>query len=108
MLPSWPRSGDHRPKGELGGVLDLDRFCLERVSSRSLAAKRWAVAEQRRRKASLSVILYLDIKNAFNAVNHRSAFYILEAKGFPEEDLALFRRMYNGTFLVMNNHFGRT
>jgi hypothetical protein len=44
MRPSWPRFGDHRPKGELGGVLDLDRLCLERVSSRSLAAKRWAVA----------------------------------------------------------------
>ena len=56
----------------------------------------------------MSVILYLDIKNAFNAVNHRSVFYILEAKGFPKEDLALIRRMYNGTSLVMNNHFGRS
>jgi hypothetical protein len=66
------------------------------------------LAKQRRRIASLSVILYLDIKNAFNAVNHRSAFYNLEAKGFPDEDPALFRRMYNGTFLVMNNHLGRS
>ena len=54
------------------------------------------------------MILYLDIKNAFNAVNHRAVFYILEAKGFPEEDLALFRRMYNSTFLVMRNHFGQS
>ena len=41
-------------------------------------------------------------------MNHRSVFYILEAKGFPKEDLALIRQMYNGTSLVMNNHFGRS
>ena len=54
------------------------------------------------------MILYLDIKNALNAVNHRTVFYVLEAKGFPEEDLAFFRRMNNSTFLVMSNHFGRS
>jgi hypothetical protein len=33
--------------------------------------------EQRRRKQRLSVILYLGIKNAFNVVNHRAAFFYL-------------------------------
>ncbi len=43
-----------------------------------------------------------------NAVNHRAVFFIMEAKGFLEEDLTLIRRMYNSTSLVMNNHFGRS
>ena len=41
-------------------------------------------------------------------MNHRAIFYILEAKGFPEEDIALFQRMYTGSFLVMSNQFGRS
>ncbi len=49
---------------------------------------------QRKMKADLSVIVYLDIKNAFNAVNHRAI--ILEACGFHEADIALFRRLYDG------------
>ena len=56
---------------------------------------------RRRQKKTLSVVLYLDIKNAFNAINHSAVFYILEAQGFPEEDIALFQRMYTGSFLVM-------
>ncbi len=56
----------------------------------------------------MSTVLYLDIKNAFNAVNHRAIFYILDAKGFPKEDIKLFRLMYRGSFLVMVNLFGRT
>jgi hypothetical protein len=83
-------------------------FRRGRSTKRQLGKLHSILSEQRRRKESLSVILYLDIKNAFNAVNHRSVFYILEAKGFPKEDLALIRRMYNGTSLVMNNHFGRS
>jgi hypothetical protein len=39
---------------------------------------------QRKLKRGLSVILYLDIKNAFNVVNHRAMFSIMEACGFPE------------------------
>jgi hypothetical protein len=50
-------------------------------------------AEQRRRKQALSVVLYLDIKNAFNAVNHRVVYHVLEAKGFPAADIALFCRL---------------
>jgi hypothetical protein len=33
-------------------------------------------------------------------------FSILEACGFPEADVDLFRRMYAGSFLVMANKFG--
>ena len=40
------------------------------------------LANQRRRKASLSVMLCLDIKNAFNAVDHRAIFLVLEAYCF--------------------------
>ena len=65
-------------------------------------------AEQRRRKQGLSVVLYLDIKNAFNAVNHRAVYHILEAKGFPAADITLFRRLYTGAFLVMSNQFGQS
>jgi hypothetical protein len=57
--------------------------------------------EQRRRKQGFLVVLYLDIKNAFNAVNHRAIFYVLEAKGFPETAITLFQRMYTGSVLVM-------
>ncbi len=40
--------------------------------------------------------------------NHRAIFSILEAKGFPADDIDLFRRMYSGSFLVMVNQFGMT
>jgi hypothetical protein len=66
------------------------------------------LAEQLRRKDSVSVILYLDIKNAFNAINHIAIFHVLEAKGFPSEEIALFKKMYTGSFLVMANRFGRS
>jgi hypothetical protein len=32
----------------------------------------------------------------------------IEAKGFLSEDIALFKRMYTGSFLVMANRFGRS
>jgi hypothetical protein len=57
-------------------------------------------------KESISVLIYLDIKNAFNAMNRRSIFYMLEIYGFPQADVDLFRGMYNGFFLVMVNVFG--
>ncbi len=43
-------------------------------------------------------------------MNHRSIFYIFEVYCFPTAwaDVDLFRRMYNGTFLVMVNAFGTT
>jgi hypothetical protein len=33
------------------------------------------------------VVLFLDIKNAFNAVNHRAIFSLLEAYGFHKVDV---------------------
>ena len=53
-------------------------------------------------------MLYLDIKNAFNAVNHRAIFVVLEAYGFPARDVALLRRMYSQSFLIVGNLFGST
>ena len=40
-------------------------------------------------------MLYLDIKNAFNAVNHRAIFLVLEAYGFSNEDIELLRSLYS-------------
>jgi hypothetical protein len=60
-------------------------------------------AEQRRRKQGLSVVLYLEIKNAFNAVNHRAVYHILEAKGFPAADITLFRRLYTGDWCLLSH-----
>ncbi len=54
------------------------------------------------------MLLYLDIVNAFNSPNHRAIFSILKAKGFPADDIDLFRQMYSGSFLVMVNQFGTT
>ncbi len=97
MRPAW-RGGRHYHKAEYL-CIDKGSVCVSCTS---------ILAEQRQRKENLSVILYLDTKNAFNAVNHRAIFYILEAKGFPPEDIVLFRRMYIGSFLVMANWFGRS
>ena len=80
-------------------------FHRGRSTQRQLGKLHSILAEQRRRKAGLSVLLYLDIKNAFYAVNHRAIFHIFAAKGFPEEDIALLRLMYTGSFLVMANRF---
>jgi hypothetical protein len=53
-------------------------------------------------------MLYLDIKNAFNAVNQRAIFYVFEAYCFPEKDLDLIQRMYSKSFLTIQNSFGGT
>jgi len=79
-----------------------------RSTKRQLCKLNCMLADQRLRRKTQSVLLFLDIKNAFNAVNHRAVFYILEASGFPEADVALFRRMYTGSFLVMVNRFGNS
>jgi ribonuclease HI len=83
-----------------------EAFRRGRSTKRQLSKLHSILHHQRKMKADLSVILYLDIKNAFNAVNHRAIFYILEACGFHEADIALFRRLYDGSFLVMANKFG--
>jgi ribonuclease HI len=62
--------------------------------------------ERAKRRQTISVMLYLDIKNAFNAINHRAMLAVLRACGYPEQDVELFRRMYAGTFLMVANQFG--
>ena len=62
-------------------------FRRHRSAKRQLCKIHGILANQRRRKASRSVMLYLDIKNAFNAVNHRAIFQVLEAYGFSRKDI---------------------
>lgn len=84
-------------------------FRRNRSAKRQLAKIHGILADQRRRRGprgGLSVMLYLDIKNAFNAVNHRAIFYMFEAYGFPEQDIDLIRRMYSRSFLTIQNSFG--
>jgi hypothetical protein len=57
---------------------------------------------------SQSVVLFLDIKNAFNAVNHRAVFSLLEAYGFNKIDVDLFHQMYSGKFLSVGNIHGES
>jgi len=83
-------------------------FRQGRSTKRQVAKLQCMLADQRWKKLGTSVLLYLDIVNAFNSPNHRAIFSILEAKGFPLADIALFRRMYSGSFLVMVNQFGMT
>jgi hypothetical protein len=59
---------------------------------------------QRRRKC-LSIILFLDLVNAFNAMNHSAIFYILRLCGYLDEDIALLIRLYDRTFFFIGNHF---
>ena len=83
-------------------------FRRYRSTKRQLSKILGLLHDHRKRQKCLSVILYLDIKNAFNAVDHRPIFEMLTAYGFPAEDVALFRRMYSGKFLCVGNLFGLT
>jgi hypothetical protein len=76
---------------------------LARIHSILTDQRRW-----RGPRGGISVMLYLDIKNAFNAFNHRAIFYVFEAYGFPEKDVDLIRRMYSKSFLTIQNSFGGT
>ncbi len=80
------------------GLLDEAQgaFLKGRSTKRQLSKLHSILDHQWKMKADLSIILYLDIKNAFNTVNHLAIFYILEACGFHEADIALFCRLYNG------------
>ncbi len=99
----------NRVTEDYGLVDDMQEgFRRHRSTKHQLGKLHSILAEQRRRKDSISVILYCDIKNAFNAINHRAIFHVLKAKGFPSEDIALFKRMYTGTFLVMANRLRRS
>ena len=63
---------------------------------------------QRSRKYLSLIILFLDLVNAFNAMNHSAIFYILLLYAFLDEDIALLIRVriYNRAFLFNGNHFG--
>jgi hypothetical protein len=75
-------------------------------STKRQVTKLQSLLERARRRRTISVMLYLDIKNAFNAINHRAMLAVLRACGYPEQDVELFRRMYAGTFLMVANQFG--
>ena len=82
-------------------------FRRHRSTRRQLSKLQGLLAQQRENR-SQSVVLFLDIKNAFNAINHRAIFAVLEAYGFHPVDVALFRRIYQGRFLSVCNAFGET
>ena len=79
-------------------------FRRHRSAQRQLCKIHGILTNQRRRKASLSVMLYL----AFNAVNHRAIFQVLEAYCFSRKDIELLRSLYSQSFLIIGNSFGQT
>ena len=79
-----------------------------RSTKRRLSKINCILAGQRRRKRGLSLLLSWDIKNAFDAANHRAIFIVLEAKGFPAAYIDLIRQLYYGSFLSLGNLFGET
>ncbi len=46
-----------------------------------------------------------DIIKEFNAMNHSAIFSILRLYGFPDADIALMTRLYDHTFLFIGNRF---
>ena len=64
--------------------------------------------DAQRRQKSRSLILFLDLINAFNAMNHSAIFSILRLYGFPDDDIALMTRLYDHTFLFIGNYFGNS
>jgi hypothetical protein len=69
-----------------------EAFRKNRSTTRQLCKLQCLLDAQRRAK-SLSVMLYLDLANAFNAMNHRAIFHILRLCGFPHEVIKLFIRL---------------
>ena len=82
--------------------------CRKYISAKRQLSKLQCILDEGRRHKRVSVVLYLDLKNAFNAVNHRAIFLVLEAYGFPHLDIELFRRLYTGTWYSVDNSFGET
>ena len=82
-------------------------FRRHRSTKRQVSKLQGLLAQQCRDK-SQSVVLFLDIKNAFNAVNHRAIFSFLEAYGFNKVDVDFFRQMYSGKFFSVGNTFGES
>ena len=84
---------------------EQEGFRAHRSTKRQIT-KLQCLLRRARERNTISVRLYLDIKNAFNAVNHRAMLEILRACGFPDKDVELFRRMYGNAFLMVANKFG--
>ena len=82
--------------------------CRRHRSTKRQLSKLHCILQEGKRDKRVSVVLYLDFKNAFNAVNHRAIFLSLEAYGFPCPDVDLFRRLYSGTWYSVGNPFGET
>ena len=61
--------------------------------------------EGRRRKVATVVIL-LDFNAAFNSTNQIAVQKTLEAYGVPQEDLALLKRMEDGSWYSIESPFG--
>ena len=59
-------------------------------------------------QTALSVLLYLDVKSAFNAMNHRAIFIVLETFGFPAANIDLIYQMYFGPFLSIGHLLWKT
>ena len=95
-----------RSKEEYKTVAEVQEGFRANRSTKRQITKLQCLIERSRRRRTISVMLYLDIKNAFNAINHRAMLEVLRACGYPEQDVELFRRMYAGTFLTVTNQFG--
>jgi hypothetical protein len=75
-------------------------------STKRMFTKLQSLLERACRRYTVSVMLYLDIKNVVNTINHRAILAVLRACGYPEQDVELFRRMYTGPCLMVANLFG--
>ncbi len=84
---------------------EQEAFRTGRSTQRQLFKLQCFLEDQRNARHPV-VLLYLDIKNAFNAMNHRALFRIMELCDYPAADIALFQHMYQGIFLFLGNPFG--
>ena len=72
--------------------------CSRHRSTKRQLYKLHCILQEGKRDKRVSVVLYLDFKNAFNAVNHRAIFLSLEAYGFPCPGTRAFRPKFLGCF----------
>ena len=91
------------------GILEdaQEAFRRNRSTIRQLQ-KILCILDAQRRQKSRSLILFLDLINAFNAMNHSAIFSILQLYGFPDADIALMTRLYDHTFLFTGIFFGNS
>ncbi len=85
-----------RSTEEYNTVAEVQEDFRANRSTKRQIAKLQCLIERSRRCSTISVIVYLDIKNTFNAINHRAMLEVLRAWCYPEEDVELSRRMMQG------------